>query len=136
MNLLRTQYIYMLIFGFIFSAQVQSNDGTIKVSGTLPETIEIIYEDPHCNCLLSDYFSIVDNNTGETIYFLDDKNYIKKYYYMQSEEDSDGYGSALYGIKPEYSDQTFTITYKVDLCPGYKKCNEGKIYKNKIVSIK
>lgn len=126
----------MVIFGFIFSTQVQSNDGTLRVRGILPETIEIVYEDPHCNCLLSDNFSIIDNNTGETIYFLDDKNYIEKYYYMQSEDDSDGYGSAIYAIKPEYSDQTFTITYKVDLCPGYKKCKEGKIYKNIIVSIK
>ena len=136
-NTLLTLLLSILFIGVVSTSAFNGNK---KVTGVFPESIEIGYEDPHCDCLLSDNFNILNNDSGESIYFLDNKGYLKKYYYMESERSGDenngDYGGATYRLKEQYLDRTFTITYKSDLCPGYKKCNEGKIYKNIIVSIK
>ena len=137
----RTKTILTLLLSILFIGGVSTSafNGNKKVTGVFPESIEIRYEDPHCDCLLSDNLYILDSESGEEVFFLDNKDYLKKYYYMESErsgDDEGDYGGATYRLKEQYLDRTFTITYKSDLCPGYKKCNEGKIYKNIIVSIK
>ena len=136
-NTLLTLLLSILFIGVVSTSAFNGNK---KVTGVFPESIEIGYEDPHCDCLLSDNLYILDSESGEEVFFLDNKGYLKKYYYMESERSGDenngDYGGATYRLKEQYLDRTFTITYKSDLCPGYKKCNEGKIYKNIIVSIK
>jgi hypothetical protein len=132
--------ISMMSMLFICGTNSIAFNANKKVFGVFPETIEITNEDPHCDCLLSDNFNILDNDSGELVYFLDNKGYLKKYYYLESERSGDenngDYGGSTYKLKVQYLDRTFTIVYKTELCPGYKKCNEGKIYKNIIVSIK
>jgi hypothetical protein len=131
--------IAMLGFLLIDVNTINGNSGTKKMRGAFPQTIEIEYSDPHCDCLFEDHLYLMDVETGETVYFLDDKNYINVYYTLESEvpqSEEDGYGSATYRLKDEYVDRAYGITYKKDLCPGYKSCKQGKIYKNIIISIK
>lgn len=139
----RTHNLFLVLVSILFIGGFSTSafNGNKKVTGVFPETIEIGYEDPHCDCLLSDNLYIMDSDSGEQVYLLDNKGYLNKYYYMESErpgaeDGGEGYGGATYRLKEQYLDRTFTITYKKDLCPGYKKCNEGKIYKNIVISIK
>jgi hypothetical protein len=136
-----TVSVCLLMYGIMFLSMnsINGNTGTKKMKGAFPETIEIQYSDPHCDCLLDDYLFLIDIETGESIYFMDDKNYLNMYYTLESEvpqSDENGYGSAIYRVKEEFVDKAYGITYKRVLCPGYKSCNQGKIYKNIISSIK
>lgn len=138
-KLITSSSLIVFILLLISTNSSIGNTAYKKLKGAFPETIEIQYSDPHCDCLLEDHLFLMDIETGENVYFLDDKNYINIYYTLESEvpqSDEDGYGSSTYRLKQEYVDKAYTITYKRDLCPGFKSCKQGKIYKNIIISIK
>ena len=132
--------IVMIFFVSTFlSEQIISKGKTKKVTGTFSEYIEVYYSDPPCDCLVGDDFVVVENGSKKNISFYDpDISYMNKYYFVESdhnEEERPGYGGATYKLREEFVNQEFTITYKSELCPGYKTCSSGKILKNIIISI-
>lgn len=134
-------FVIVLVVISIFTFEsVQSKEKTKKVIGIFPETLEIHYSDPPCDCLVRDDFSIIEKGTQNVIeFYANDYTHINTYYELEKEYDEEewpGYGGASYRLKEEYIGKEITITYKNSLCPGYKSCASGKIYKNIIVSIK
>lgn len=132
--------IALVMISFFAFESMHSKEKVKKVIGTFPETLEIHYSDPPCDCLVSDDFSIVEKGTENVIaFYTNDYTYINTYYELEkeyNEEEWPGYGGASYTLKEEYIGKEITITYKNSLCPGYKSCSSGKIYKNIIVSIR
>jgi hypothetical protein len=131
--------IALIMISFFTIESVQSKEKVKKVIGTFPETLDIHYSDPPCDCLVGDDFSIIKKGTESVIaFYVNSYTYLNTYYELEKEYDEEewpGYGGASYRLKEEYIGKEFTITYKNSLCPGYKSCASGKIYKNMIVSI-
>ena len=132
--------IALVMITFFAFESIQSKEKVKKVIGTFPETLEIHYSDPPCDCLVGDDFSIIEKGTQNVIeFYTNDYTYINTYYELEKEYDEEewpGYGGASYKLKKEYIGKEIIITYKNSLCPGYKSCASGKIYKNMIVSIR
>jgi len=117
-----------------------SKEKAIVIKAVLPERIEFVAEDPPCQCLWTDYFTVRNIQNGKKIHFEDD-DYKKfnKYYFVEREiesEDDSPYGSIIYRLKQQYRGKIFEVSYSRKLCKKYRECQMGKIYKNYIVSIK
>ncbi len=133
--------VFVGIMSLVFAFQsIHSKDKSKKVVGTFPEYIEVHYSDPPCDCWISDDFAIIEKGSQKSIAFYDQSlTYLNEYYFVEQEHDEEewpGYGGATYRLKEEYIGREFTITYNSKLCPGYKSCEAGKIYKNMIITIK
>jgi len=117
-----------------------SKEKTIVINAILPERIEFFAEDPPCQCLWTDYFSVrnIDNDTD--INFEDDnRKKLKKYYYVEREtepSETPPYGSTILRLKQHYRGRVIQVSYSRKLCKKYRECRMGKIYKNIVISIK
>jgi hypothetical protein len=142
-NSIQMKLLFTTIILLISTVTVESGiskEKTKSVIGTFPEFIDEHYSDPPCDCLFKDDFAIVEKGNGNNISFFDpSQSYMNTYYDLYTQHDEEewpGYGGATYKLKVEFIGKEFTITYKSALCPGYKDCGSGKMYKNMIITIK
>ncbi|MFZ9688016.1 MAG: hypothetical protein ACO3AW_08605 [Chitinophagaceae bacterium] len=133
--------IFLIVLTFtLFTIDCFPKEKVIVIKAIIPERIEFFAEDPPCQCLWTDYFTVRNIQNGKEIHFEDD-DYKKfnKFYFVEREiesVDDSPYGSIIYRLKQQYRGKIFEVSYSRKLCKKYRECQMGKIYKNYIVSIK
>ena len=61
--------IALVVISIFTFESIQSKEKEKKVIGTFPETLEIHYSDPPCDCLVGDDFSVIEKGTQNVIEF-------------------------------------------------------------------
>ena len=133
--------IFLIVLTFtLFTIDCFPKEKVIVIKAILPERIEFFAEDPPCQCLWTDYFSVRNIQNGTDISFEDDeRKKIKKYYYVEREiesTDDSPYGSTILRLRPQYRGKILQVYYTKKLCKKYRECQMGKIYKNYLLSIR